>query len=245
MRTDLSQYYHSTNPSIRLSYVTTEAEKVNFQINGTKLLLRDFNVFCTTKTNHRQILDQLKQMALTNNTTGASIYDLGNVIKATSIAEVTDVLKDAEAKQQQQQESQQQQQQQMAQQQQEAAAKEAEAQRQFEANEKEKERQKDITVAEIRSAGYGAMQDINQNQQSDYMDALDDIRQRDQYREQMNLKREQLNEKRSYDRDKLAIDKEKLATQRSIADKNLEIARENKNKYDVKTDSKSKKNKEK
>ena len=245
MRTDLSQYYHSTNPSIRLSYITTEAEKVNFQINGTKLLLRDFNVFCTTKTNHRQILDQLKQMALTNNTTGASIYDLGNVIKATSIAEVTDVLKDAEAKQQQQQESQQQQQQQMAQQQQEAAAKEAEAQRQFEANEKEKERQKDITVAEIRSAGYGAMQDINQNQQSDYMDALEDIRQRDQYREQMNLKREQLNEKRSYDRDKLAIDKEKLATQRSIADKNLEIARENKNKYDVKTDSKSKKNKEK
>ena len=36
MRTDLSQYYHSTNPSIRLSYITTEAEKVNFQINGTK-----------------------------------------------------------------------------------------------------------------------------------------------------------------------------------------------------------------
>ena len=111
-------------------------------------------------------------MALTNNTTGASIYDLGNVIKATSIAEVTDILKDAEAKQQQQQESQQQQQQQMAQQQQEAAAKEAEAQRQFEAQKGEAERQKDITVAEIRSAGYGAMQDINQNQQSDYQDAL-------------------------------------------------------------------------
>jgi len=245
MRTDLSQYYHSTNPSIRLSYVTTEAEKVNFQINGTKLLLRDFNVFCTTKTNHRQILDQLKQMALQNNTTGASIYDLGNVIKSTSIAEVSDVLKDAETKQQQQQESQQQQQAQMAQQQQEAAAKEAEAQRQFEANEKDKERQKDITVAEIRAAGYGAMQDINQNQQSDYIDALDDIRKRDEYREQMNLKREQLNEKRSYDKDKLAIDKEKLATQRSIADKNLEIARENKNKYDVKTEPKSKKKKRK
>ena len=100
MRTDLSQYYHSTNPSIRLSYITTEAEKVNFQINGTKLLLRDFNVFCTTKTNHRQILDQLKQMALTNNTTGASIYDLGNSIKATSIAEVSELLKDSEAKSQ-------------------------------------------------------------------------------------------------------------------------------------------------
>ena len=74
MRTDLAQYYYSTNPSVRLSYISTEAEKVNFQINGTELLLRDFNVFATTKTNHRAILENLKQMALTNNTTGASIY---------------------------------------------------------------------------------------------------------------------------------------------------------------------------
>ena len=37
-------------------------------------------------------------MALTNNTTGASIYDLGNILKADSIAEVTDILKDSEAK---------------------------------------------------------------------------------------------------------------------------------------------------
>ena len=44
--------------------MTSEAEKVNFVINGTDLLLRDFNVFATTKTNHRAILEQLKQMAL-------------------------------------------------------------------------------------------------------------------------------------------------------------------------------------
>ena len=30
MRTDLAQFYHSTNPSVRLSYITTEAENVNF-----------------------------------------------------------------------------------------------------------------------------------------------------------------------------------------------------------------------
>ena len=71
-------------PSVRLNYVSSEAEKVNFSINGTELLMRDFNIFCTTKTNHRATLDQLKQMALTNNTTGASIYDLGGIIKADS-----------------------------------------------------------------------------------------------------------------------------------------------------------------
>ena len=73
--------------------------------------------FCTTKTNHRATLEQLKQMALTNNTTGASIYDLGNVLKADSIAEVSDILKDAETKSQQLKEQEMQQQQQMQQQQ--------------------------------------------------------------------------------------------------------------------------------
>src|SRR6056300_1446989 len=102
MRTDVAQYYYSNNPSVRLSYISSEAEKVNFTINGTDLLLRDFNVFATTKTNHRAVLDQLKQLAITNNTSGASIYDLGNIIKADSIAEVTDILKDAEGKQESQ-----------------------------------------------------------------------------------------------------------------------------------------------
>ncbi len=56
----------------------------------------------------------------------------------------------------------------------------------------------------------------------------------------MNLKREQVTNKKSYDNSKLALEKEKLATQRQIADKNLDIARENKNKYDVKTEVKPK-----
>ena len=241
MRTDLSQFYHSTKPSVRLSYMTSEAEKVNFTINGQKLLLRDFNVFATTKTNHRETLQQLKEMALQNNTTGASIYDLGNVLKSNSIAEVSDILKDAETKTQQQKQAEMQQQQQMQEQQLQAQQQQQQAQQQFEAEQADAERQKDITVAEIRSAGYGAMQDIDENKQSDFQDAMKDIRERDQYREQMNFKREQATNDNSNKRAKMDIDREKLSTQREIAAKNLEIARENKNKYDVKPKKKDKK----
>jgi len=241
MRTDLSQYYHSTKPSVRLSYMTSEAEKVNFTINGKDLLLRDFNVFATTKTNHRQTLEQLKQMALQNNTTGASIYDLGNVIKSNSIAEVSDILKDAETKTQQQKEAEMQQQQKMQEQQLQAQQQEATAQRQFEQSQNEAEIQKDITVAEIRAAGYGAQSDVNQNMESDFSDAMKDMRQRDEYREQMNFKKEQASSDNANKRAKMDIDREKLNTQREIADKNLQIARENKNKYDVKPKKKDKK----
>lgn len=246
MRTDLAQFYHSTNPSVRLSYITTEAEKVNFVINGTDLLLRDFNIFTTTKTNHRAILDQLKQMALTNNTSGASIYDLGNIIKAESIAEVSDILKDAEIKMQQikQQEMQQQQQQQ----QEEIKSKQEEARMklEFEQQENEKNRQTDLMIAEIRAAGYGAQSDINLNQVSDFKDAMNDMKETARYREQMNMKRDENIMKQSEAKSKMDIERERLRTQQSIANTNLEIARENKNKYDVKADSeenKKKKNK--
>ncbi len=238
MRTDLAQHYYSTNPSVRLSYISSEAEKVNFQINGTDLLLRDFNVFATTKTNHRSILDQLKQLAIQNNTSGASIYDLGNIIKAESIAEVSDILKEAEIKTQSQREQEMQQQRQMQEQQLKAKAEEAQAKIQMEVSENDKERQNKLQVAEIRSAGYGAQSDINQNQVSDFQDSMKDIRRNNEKREEMNFKREQASVKNSFTTDKLNIDREKLSTQREIADKQLQIARENKNKYDVKSNKK-------
>ena len=235
MRTDLAQYYYSNTPSLRLQYISTAADKVNFTINGTELLMRDFNIFATTRTNHRQILDQLKQMALTNNTTGASIYDLGNILKADSIAEVTDILKDSEDKTQAMKQQEMQQQREMQQKQIESQAEENKLKLEFQAGEAAKDRQKDITVAEIRSAGYGSMVDLDKNQQSDYQDALKDIQQTSQYREQMTMKREQNAQKNAQAQAKIQIDREKLATQRDIANKNLQIARENKNKYDEKS----------
>mgnify|MGYP003119343630 CR=1 FL=1 len=245
MRTDLSQYYHSKMPSVRLNYISSEAEKVNFTINGTELLMRDFNIFCTTKTNHRATLEQLKQLALTNNTSGASIYDLGSIVKADSIAEVSNILKGAEEKQVVERQQQMQQQQEMQQQQLQAEAQEKAAEREFKKSESAEERRKDLMVAEIRSAGFGAQSDINQNQISDFRDAMRDIENRDQYREQMDFKREESARRTSIDQSKMKIEQEKLSTQREIANTNLEIARENKNKYDVNSNPKKDNKKEK
>jgi hypothetical protein len=241
MRTDLSQYYYSTNPSVRLSYISSEAEKVNFTINGTDLLLRDFNVFATTKTNHRATLEQLKQLAIQNNTSGASIYDLGNIIKADSIAEVSDILKDAETKQLQLREQEMQQQREMQEQQLQAKAQEEQLKREYETMENDKERQKDVEVAQIRSAGYGAMVDINENKRSDYQDEMENIRRERKDREKMDFQREQASVKNSNDQAKLQIKREELSARRDIADKQLQIARENKNRFDVKGGDKSKK----
>ena len=232
MRTDLAQYYHSTKPSSRLSYITTADEKVNFEINGTDLLMRDLNIFCSTTANHRAVLEQLKQMAMQNNTTGASIYDLGKIVQSDSIAELNSALKSSEQKQQQQKQEEMQQQQQMQEQQLQKQQEIEKMKIDATAAEKEKDRQNEILIAEIRAAGYGSMADINQNQISDYQDALKDIRQSEQYQMQNQLQRDKEATRTMLDRDKNAIEREKLQVQREIADKQLQVARVNKNKYD-------------
>lgn len=233
MRTDLAQYYHSKKPSVRLQYMTTADEKVNFEIEGTKLLLRDFNIFCSTKTNSRQIMEQLKSLAINNNTTGASIYDLGNVIKSESLAELTGVLKAAEQKQQAQRQAEMEQQQKLQQEQLAAAEKAKQMDLQAQAERDDKMIQKDITVAEIRSAGYGSTVDMNANAQNDYADYMEGMRKETQYQDQMNFKREQEVNKTNMNQQRLQLDREKMQTQRELKDKELQIARENKNKYDA------------
>jgi len=241
MRTDLAQYYHSTKPSSRLSYITTADEKVNFEINGTDLLMRDLNIFCSTTANHRSILEQLKQMAMQNNTTGASVYDLGRIVQSDSIAQLNTVLKDSEAKQQQSKQQEMEAQQKMQEDKLKADSEEAKLKREYEEVQKEKDRQTEILVAEIRAAGYGSMADVNANQVSDYQDAMRDIRQTEQYQTQNQLQRDKDATRTMLDRDKNAIEREKLNVQREIADKQLQVAKVNKNKYDKGGEVKNKK----
>jgi hypothetical protein len=241
MRTDLAQHYQSTKPSTRLQYITSMDERKNFEINGTDLLLRDLNIFCTTKANHRAMLEQLKQMAIQNNTTGASIYDLGNVLKSESIAEVSNILKEAEKKQQAEKQQQMQSQQQMQDQMLQAKAEEAKMKMEFEAAENAKDREADILQAQIKAAGYGAMQDMNQNQESDYVDYMDKLQKTEQYQETMNFDRQKETTKQMEHRDKMNIEQQKIQAQQQIAQTQLQIARENKNKFDKASDDKKKK----
>jgi len=241
MRTDLAQFYHSKKPSIRLQYMTSADENVNFEINGTDLLLRDINVFCTTKANHRNMLEQMKQLAISNNTAGASIYDLGNVMASETLAELTHVLKETDAKATAARQEEMQSNERMKQMEIEQRTKEKQMELDSVAMEKEKDRRRDLLVAEIKSAGYGAMQDIDKNMQSDYADQMDELRKTDEFQQTMGLKQSIQSSKDSMNRQKLAIEQQKLAAMQNMKQTDLQIAKENKNKYDVKKTDKNKK----
>jgi hypothetical protein len=112
---------------------------------------------------------------------------------------------------------------------------------QAEAEKSDKLIQKDITVAEIRAAGYGAQVDLNENKMSDYEDSMKEIRQSEQYQQQTDLQREKQTNENIRGNQKIEIEREKLQVQKDIADKQLQIAKENKNKFDNKKNDDKKK----
>lgn len=241
MRTDLAQFYHSTRPSIRLQYMTSEDEKVNFSINGTQLLGRDLNVFCTTRVNDRALIEKLKQLAMSNNTAGATIYDLANVLKAESLAEITHAMKATEAKAEQIRREEQQQNQQLMEQQQQGENERQLREQQFETQENEKDREKDIRVAEIRAAGMAGTQDIDGNAQNDYIDSMKYLDERQARQDDINLRREESVHRRDDQRQKNQIAREKIQSTERISQNDVTIARVNKNQYDKSSTPKKKK----
>jgi hypothetical protein len=234
MRTDLAQFYHSTNPSIRMQISTSNDERVNFEMNGIDLMLRDINVFCTTKASHRNILENMKQLAANNNTTGASIYDLGKLMQADSMGDLNSTLKAAENKQAKQRQDEFAHQEKLKQMEVDKALQEKQMEQDHETREAEKDRRKDLLVAEIRASGFGAMQDINANQQSDFIDAMEKIKRTEAYDQTTNIQREKLNDKRAETATKNQIKREEMQLKRDLKNKDIEIARENKNQYDFK-----------
>ena len=234
MRTDLAQYYASTKQSVRLQYMTALDEKVNFEINGTELLLRDFNVFISTKVNQRQLMEQIRQLALNNNTTGASIYDLGNLLKADSLAEITHTLKAVEEKVQAQQQQQMQAQQEAEKTRQEGENQRLEAELKFKAEQAQLDRQNDLQIAEIRAAGYTGMKDQNLNQQTDYIDTLEYLDKRRAKERDQTIAETRETNRIIEQQTQNDLKRQELQTRKDIADKQLQIALANKNKYDKK-----------
>lgn len=233
MRTDLAQFYHSTKSSVRLQGLVSPDERKFFEINGIDLMLIDINVFCRTNANHRMIMERIQQMALQNNTTGASIYELSELIEADSLGSLNNKLKLMDTKAQQRAEQEHQRAKELQQQEAEAKKQELQMENDHEMRMTETKNRKDIMVAQIRAAGYGAMQDIDENKQSDFQDTLEDLRATDEYQQTMSFKQGQENNKMNIAQKKLDLENKKIDVMREASQNQLKVARENQTKAEI------------
>ena len=228
---DAEKYIESKKPVSRVNYLNSDVENVLFEIDTEDLLLRRFNIFLTNSTDSQRVLEQLRQLAIQNNTSGASMLDLATIIESSNVREIKDTLAASLQNFQKQEEAKRQHEQQMLQQQLEAQAVEKEKERQFIADQNERNRLKDMYVADVKATGMSRENDIDQSGINDALEvsrfnleqekSYSDILNKEQDR---NMKQKEYQSKVAIEKEKVNLKKQEIASKERM--KQMEISRD-------------------
>ncbi|HMT54256.1 MAG TPA: hypothetical protein PKC06_13465 [Saprospiraceae bacterium] len=228
---DAEKYIESKKPISRVNYLNSDVENVLFEIDTEDLLLRRFNIFLTNSTDSQRVLEQLRQLAIQNNTSGASMLDLATIIESSNVREIKDTLAASLQNFQKQEEAKRQHEQQMLQQQLEAQAAEKEKERQFIADQNERNRLKDMYIADVKATGMSRENDIDQSGINDALEvsrfnleqekSYSDILNKEQDR---NMKQKEYQSKAAIEKEKVNLKKQEIASKERM--KQMEISRD-------------------
>lgn len=96
----IAQYVQSQNKDVTIMYTKSDMSRAYIKIMGTDLLTADLEVRVTNSLEYMRQLETLRQLAIENNTTNATISDLAEIITASSPEAIKIKLKEGVAKQQ-------------------------------------------------------------------------------------------------------------------------------------------------
>jgi len=217
-----AQFYQANNPSIRLSYITSKDENAFFTLNGTELLLKDFNIFASGRPDRKRLLSKLKQLAFENNTTNASILDLNKIMEADTTSEIISVLEKSSQEMSQQQQAAAEQEQNNIKMQIDAENARFEKELSYKIDKDQKDREASYFEAQVRALGFSKDTDANSNNVPDVLEVAkfsEDIR---RYEDEILFRTEESKNKNNIEAKKMDIESKKLDTQRYIADRKLQ-----------------------
>jgi hypothetical protein len=228
---DAEKYIESKKPVSRVNYLNSDVENVLFEIDTEDLLLRRFNIFLTNSTDSQRVLEQLRQLAIQNNTSGASMLDLATIIESSNVREIKDTLAASLQNFQKQEEAKRQHEQQMLQQKLQAEAADKQAERDFEAEQNERNRLKDMYIADVKATGMSRENDIDQSGINDALEvsrfnleqekSYSDILNKEQDR---NMKQKEYQSKAAIEKEKVNLKKQEIASKERM--KQMEISRD-------------------
>jgi hypothetical protein len=207
---DAEKYVESKKPISRVQYLNSDQENMMFELDTEDLLLRRFNIYVTSSPDSTRALEQLRQLAIQDNTTGATLLDKAIIIETSNIRDIKDQLAQSLQKAQEQQQVQRQHEQELLDKQLASKREESELQRAFEADENERDRIVKMYEADVRAAGFANENDIDN---SGVNDALEierfNLDQQKSYANILNSETQQSDKKREM-KSKLDIEKEKI-----------------------------------
>lgn len=229
-----AQYINANKETVTKTYINRDEENIFFEIEGTKILLSDLKIFCSSKPDQKAIVEKLQQLAIQNNTSGATIFDLAKIIQSSSVSEILETLKASVTKAQEMEENKLRADQEALDKQLQAQAEKEQADRDFEAKENELDRMNERYVKEITALGFANDTDINENQVPDALEVAKfnaelgkqdiDVAMKDKELSMTMLK----NQKDQQLKDKeLALKNKQLKKEIEIKEKEIKLARDN------------------
>ncbi len=235
MNLDIAQFVQSTKDEVIVHYTKSDMSRAFMKINGTDLALRDLGIFVTNSQEDIRQLEAMRQLALNNNTSDASMEDLASIITMNSPKAIKEQLKKSrkhrEQLEQQAQQSQQDQIEQATQLQREQQAYEAQE------NQLDRENKKEIAYINTFSRQDDNLKDADTDNTPDileYTKLANTQKQADitnkANQEKQGFEREKFNRTQDLEKQKMAQDDRELATRTRIENKKLQIAKINKSK---------------
>jgi len=231
---DAEKYVESLKPVSRVNYTNSDVENVMFEVDTSDLLLRRFKIFLVSNSDTQRVLEQIKQFAIQNNTTGATDLDKVIMIESNNTREIKDTLELSLQNFQKQEQEKRKHEENMLQQQLKAQAEEKEADRMFEAKENERDRIAKMYEADVKALGFGKNQDMDSSGVSDVLEVERfNLDQNKSYSEILDrasnnkLKEKELVSKLSIERQKMAQKDKEIASKERM--KQMEISRDLKN----------------
>lgn len=241
---EVAKYLAIKKGGVSETYMTNDKQRVIFQTSAENFPLYQIGVFMTSDFDDTLLLDEIRQLAVRDNTMGADALDKIAIMSADSIGEIRDGLAELQEKRERTERERQQQvmalEERKIVQQQQAL----EAQLQWEKERHYSELDTRLDVAEMRALGStqfaqgSGLEDITKlkaqqlKEQSFYQDIIQKAQAKQLKEEQLSFEQERnqsvLNQEQTLERERLRVEREKIMAKLKISDNELKIAKENK-----------------
>lgn len=151
---ETAQYIVVQNPTVEMSYITSNQQRAVFQAMTDNWSLYNLGIYVESNLSKTESVEMLKELVMRDNTMGSSLIEKAAVIDSDSMSVIIDKLKDTELKKQEQEEAKQKAEQEQTQQQIQSQQAAIDKELQYKREKDELDRQNNIAVAEIRALGY-------------------------------------------------------------------------------------------
>jgi hypothetical protein len=231
---EAGQYYTSISDDFSDTYINKDLEKVFFAGLKTDLLLKDISVHAMNKANIKKLLNDMKQLAVQDNTMGATFLDKVQTIMSSTPSEIIEKLSVAKKEQMEQEQIKRDHEKEMQDKQQQFLEGQRVAQEKHDDNWKERELNLEKYLGEIKAMGFAKDSDLDSN-------AIPDVLEADKFKHQqsydasiLSLKTQDVNNKTTM-QDAILSDKQKERDlKQTLKEMDVAIAITNKNQADLK-----------